>query len=282
MSTALPPFRFRLALSLGCVLVSALPALAAGGPKLVPHLAFYDLKLDRVKGSRPVSDVVGRLSLEFTGDACSGYATRFRQVTRIVDADSGARTTDLKSESWEAGDGSSYRFRIVTEVNGREVQQSEGKADRAADGGISVDLRRPSPSRSDMAGEAVFPTAHVARMVETARSGGRLLETRLYDGSENGERLFDTTALIGARVPAEGRKVEESAGKVGLAEVPRWPVTVSYFEPGAGERTPVLVMSYDLFENGISAALRLDFGEFTLKGEMTRLDLLPPKGTCDR
>jgi hypothetical protein len=250
--------------------------------RLVPHRAVYDLQLDRVRGSKPVSDVRGRLTLEFMGDACEGYATKFRQVTRIVDADGSPRLTDLRSTTWESGDGATYKFQIATEVNGSVVQQSEGVAERAGDGGISIDVRRPAPARADMAGEAVFPTSHVGRLIQTARSGGRLLEVRLYDGSETGEKMFDTTGIVGARVAPDGRKVEETAVKAGLADVPRWPVTISYFEPGPGERTPVLVMSYDLFENGISGSLRLDFGEFTLKGEMSRLEILPAKGTCAR
>ncbi len=29
-----------------------------------------------------------------------------------------------------------------------------------------------------------------------------------------------------------------------------------------------------MFENGVAGALKLDFGEFSLKGEMTRLEML--------
>jgi EipB-like len=34
------------------------------------------------------------------------------------------------------------------------------------------------------------------------------------------------------------------------------------------------VLSFDLFENGVSGALKLDFGDFALKGELKRLELL--------
>ena len=58
----------------------------------------------------------------------------------------------------------------------------------------------------------------------------------------------------------------------------RWPVTLSYFEPGIGERTPLYVMSFDLFENGVSGPLTFDFGDFSMKGTLTKLEMLPESG----
>jgi hypothetical protein len=34
------------------------------------------------------------------------------------------------------------------------------------------------------------------------------------------------------------------------------------------------VLSFDMFENGVAGALKLDFGEFSLRGEMKRLEIL--------
>jgi hypothetical protein len=250
---------------------------AAEAARLAPHRVVYELKLDRTRGNKPVAEATSRLSLESTGDACAGYATKFRQVTRLVDADGQPRLLDLKSEAFESGDGVTYKFRIATEgEGGRTIQESEGVAERASDGGISIDLRRPTPTRSDMEGEAIFPSTHMRRLVEAGRNGDRVLEVRVYDGSDGGEKVYDTTAIIGAPVPESGRPPEAKATEAGLSGMRRWPVAVSYFEPGPGERTPVLVMSYDLYENGVSAALRLDFGDFTLRGEMARLEMLPP------
>ena len=65
-----------------------------------------------------------------------------------------------------------------------------------------------------------------------------------------------------------------------MAAMPHWPVTLSYFSPGEGERTPVYVLAFDLYENGVSGALRLDYGEFSLKGELSRIDLMPESKDC--
>jgi hypothetical protein len=61
-----------------------------------------------------------------------------------------------------------------------------------------------------------------------------------------------------------------------LKDTRRWPVTVSYFEAGSDQQTPIYTLGFELFENGISRDLTLDYGDFRLKGAMTTLDILPP------
>ena len=63
----------------------------------------------------------------------------------------------------------------------------------------------------------------------------------------------------------------------------RWPVTISYFEqqdegkPRIGEQTPVYAIAFELYENGISRALMLDYSDFTLSGKLTSLELKKAK-----
>ena len=62
----------------------------------------------------------------------------------------------------------------------------------------------------------------------------------------------------------------------------RWPVTISYFEQGSaktGEQTPAYAIGFELYENGISRALTLDYGDFTVSGVMSQLEL-KDAGAC--
>jgi hypothetical protein len=106
------------------------------------------------------------------------------------------------------------------------------------------------------------------------------MEARVYDGAPDGRKVYDTLAVIGS--PVKGAdKLEEAVQKPELSAMTRYPVTVSYFEAGTGERTPAYVLGFDLYENGISRALRLDYGSFALRGDLKSLELL--KSTpCNR
>ena len=54
-------------------------------------------------------------------------------------------------------------------------------------------------------------------------------------------------------------------------------MTISYFDPGRKDQGPSYTLAFELYENGVSRALQFDYGDFSLGGEMTSLDLLPTK-----
>jgi hypothetical protein len=137
-----------------------------------------------------------------------------------------------------------------------------------------VAIARPKKDRLDVSADVLFPSAHMRKLIEAAQAGGSLLAVKVYDGSDDGLKVYDTLSVIGRKIEDSGRQPEEPAVKAGLDKVERWPVTVSYFTEGTGERVPVYTVSFDLFDNGIIGALKLDYGSFVLKGEMKQLDVL--------
>ena len=88
--------------------------------------------------------------------------------------------------------------------------------------------------------------------------------------------MFNTLTVIGREIAADEKKPDDAAaGKSALASLKRWPVTISYFEQGSksGEQTPVYAIGFELYENGISRALQLDYGDFVVSGMMSQLEL---------
>ncbi len=247
---------------------------------LAPHRAVYDLALASSANDKLIEQAKGRIAFEFTGSACEGFTLKSRQVTQLSDGEGEAKLSDVRMNTWEDGKGAGFRFKNQTKNGPAITEQAEGKAERESGGEISVKLQRPRPLRLDLDGVAVFPSTHTRMLIESAKSGENFFSTRVFDGSEGGNKLFEAVAVIGKEVPVgSALRVDDVMKKAGLQELKRWPVTISYYEPGKGEKTPIYVMSYDLFENGISASLKFDFGGFTLSGALTTLDLLPLK-TC--
>ncbi|HEY9360326.1 MAG TPA: DUF1849 family protein, partial [Xanthobacteraceae bacterium] len=65
-----------------------------------------------------------------------------------------------------------------------------------------------------------------------------------------------------------------AAGKEALASLKRWPVTVSYFDKTArDDQAPVYSIRFEVYENGVSRALMLDYNDFAISGELTSLEL---------
>ena len=88
--------------------------------------------------------------------------------------------------------------------------------------------------------------------------------------------MFSTLTVIGRELAPDEKKPDDAAaGNAALAGLKRWPVTISYFEQSgnSGEQTPVYSIGFELYENGISRALVLDYGDFVVSGVMSQLDM---------
>lgn len=267
-----------------CLSVLTAPAAAAGtaavADALVPHRAVYDLKLAKSEGSSGLASANGRMVFEVKGSACRGWTVNFRFVTDSTDSEGRSRLTDLRSSTYESGDGRLFRFENRNYVDARVVEESAGEARRERSA-IKVTLTKPKHRVFEIDGSALFPTQHLITMIEAAQQGRRLLQKIVYDGSENGDKVYDATAVIGAAHDGGAdAKGEAVVLRTSLAQSPQHAVTVSYFERGtqrSGEATPDYAMSFRLYPNGVSRRLRLDYGDFVLEGRLVDLKLDRPQ-----
>lgn len=245
---------------------------SAGRVVLAPHRAVYDLALDPSKAAASVESARGRIAFDFTGDACEGYALSFRQVTQLNSSENGPRTIDARTTSFEAGDGANYRFKTESSTGPGPAEIVDGTAQKAA-GGYEVKLRAPTTETHRETTDALFPNAQMKAVIEAARAGKTTLNVRLYDGANSGKEVYDTLSVIGKQIDA--KPTEAPLQRPEFEHLARWPVTISYFKVGSGETTPSYTIAFELYENGVTGAVRLDYGSFALRGTLTRLDLLP-------
>ena len=258
------------------------PTLAASGPgaiTLVPHRAIYDLTLGQSHGQRAIESVRGRILYDFSGSPCDGYALQFRQVSELDNGEGKVSLSDLRAVTWEDASAKNFRFNSENFVNQEIVDSVDGRAERDADR-LAVKLSKPKRETFNLDRDMVFPTEHIRRTIEAALAGRTILEFPVYDGSETGQKVYNTMTVIGREIPpGEKTPTDAAARKAELKGLRRWPVTISYFDKnkkakeGSGEQTPAYSIAFDLYENGISRALTLDYGDFTVKGEMTQLDI---------
>ena len=146
----------------------------------------------------------------------------------------------------------------------------------------AVDLAKPERKVLDIDASVVFPTEHMVRVIAAARAGKTILDFPVYDGSETGEKVYDTLTVIGQKLdPKDPRRPDAAADEPKLADVPRWPVTISYFEKTkkakVGEQTPDYAIGFELYENGISRNLSLDYNDFVAVGKLTSLEIKDAK-----
>ncbi|MGA7490509.1 MAG: cell envelope integrity EipB family protein [Xanthobacteraceae bacterium] len=247
--------------------------------ELASHRAVYDLTLAETRGNSPAMSARGRILYDFSGSACDGYALQFRQVSELDNGEGKVTLSDLRSTTWEDGAATKFIFKSQNYLNETLIDTVDGQADRQPDK-VVVNLRQPERKTFELEPTMAFPTDHMRRILGAARAQKSILEAPVYDGSEKGEKVYNTTTIIGREIaPNERVPTDAAAGNQALAGLKRWPVTVSYFDRAAvsGDQAPVYAIKFELYENGISRALVLDYNDFAISGKLTSIEVRDTK-----
>jgi hypothetical protein len=253
---------------------------AAGeGIVLAPHRAIYDMTLAEARGGAGVTQVTGRMVYELTGSACEGYTQNMRFVTNMTNQNGAAVISDLRSSSWEDAGGKRFRFNSSQFRDDKATEATAGDATRAPTvSDVKVELSKPAKKDLSLRMGVYFPIQHSIALLEAARSGKATFRANLFDGSEKGEKVYDTVSFIGRVQPAGGnRKLPGLKDGERLDQLPAWPVSIGYFEPGSDKKdaVPVYELMFLFFENGVSRKLFIDYGEFAIQGEIKEIVFLP-------
>jgi hypothetical protein len=260
------------------LLASSSVALAQTSPvlPLVGHRAAYDISLVDASGSTPSSAqtpvaATGLIAYEFHGSACEGYTSNFRQMTEMERSEGEPVSMQVNAMSFEEANWKSMHFQIDSQ-GAQDTPPVVGTATRGADDDLRVVLTKPKAQTLDFGHEVLFPTQHIEHLIEAAKNGGGPLQARVYDGSDTGAKIFVTMSVIGKEAT---KPTEDAQTASALSGIRRWPVVISYFNEATTDAPPEYTLSFDLYENGVSGSLKLDYGAFALNARLRKLEILP-------
>ena len=250
---------------------------AVGFEILAPHRAVYDLKLDDASERSGIDSVAGRIVYEVTGNECDGMSIRYRFVTNISTG-SESYKTDQQTSTFESPDGKEFTFLTKSFVDERPESVVKGTAIRTGEG-VKVDISEPEERRLELP-SAIFLSTHLVDIIEAGRNGETFLKRDIFDGSDQADEVVASSTVIGkAKTIAKPFDGEDEAAVKPFSGREAWPVTISYFNLGqsnAAESLPVYEASFLLYPDGISRRLVMRYPDYSLIGEITSLEMLPP------
>ncbi|MGL3605619.1 cell envelope integrity EipB family protein [Rhizobium sp. G187] len=272
------PLRLALGATLALLVIPAGYDAHAAPTGLVPHRAVYDIVLKEASDRSGIESMRGRMVYEFNGSSCKGFSTEFRFVTRI-DMGDGVRVTDQRSSTFE--DLAQGRFRFDNKSFTDDQLDKDVTGDAADTGGkVKIELTGPDKRGLEVAASR-FPAEHMLEVIARAHRGERIFESRIFDGSEDGDQTFLTTTIVGRpQKPSKTDPEVEAAAELATADY--WPVSIAYFnDQSTGDQEPIYNQSFKLYENGVTRDLTLDYGDFVLAGKLTKLEVLGnPEADC--
>ncbi|MEQ9520139.1 MAG: cell envelope integrity EipB family protein [Parvibaculum sp.] len=262
------PFVARNVLS-GLILVGASPAHAI---ELASHRAVYDLELERSKSSADIGGLSGRMVLEWVGTSCEGYTLNQRLVTQVADTDGGVAVRDLRLTTWESGDGDEFRFELQQFLNGALAETISGEATRDGSDTGAV-FTQPQNTKLALPQSVIFPSEFLRGLVSAALAGRSLETAQVFEGAET-DRFFEVSSFIGKERTGTGDVQDLPGDGKELVGARAWSVQVSYFNGEDLQGLPEYQVSYQMFANGVSSDMLLDYGDLVIKGRLVELDYI--------
>jgi EipB-like len=268
-----------------CFCASALSVFAltnfSVAASLAPHRAFYVLEADRLDDKGGITAIAGKLAYEITGNDCDGYSVNYRIANRYVQGEGAPQTQDIRMTSFENGDGSELDMRQKSYNNGTLDMEMRVKASKPKTGGVgSGELEAKENKTFEIQADAVFPTAFQKQLMRDAAKGETRSAAVVFEGSDD-QKSTRAVGFIGSKKPAGKIEMGADAATLdSLNKLPLWPVTVSYYSLEAkGDEQPTYTASFNMLENGVSTDLVLDYGSYSLKGKLEKIEMLKVE-TC--
>lgn len=234
-----------------------------------PHRAYYKMSLGAAASDSGVVDVEGRMAFEWRAD-CDGWVVEQRYAMRYHRAEAGPSETDTRYTAWESKDGKRYRFFVTNKRAKGEPTKIEGFASHPGPGtGGTGAARFTEPEETDfvLPGGTMFPSAHTFALIDAALAGKKFFAAPMFDGSEV-EGAASVSAVIGLAKTPEKTSDPLLSGQY-------WPIRMAFFPPEGDASQPDYEMTLDMQVNGVSRGLVLDYGDFTVKVELTNLEAIP-------
>jgi EipB-like len=255
----------------------------AASAELAAHRALYELSPSRVDHVATVVPMDGRLAYELTGSACDGYTVNYRIANRFQDPEKGEKIVDTQLKVFEAADGSLLDVQEQQVANNEDVPAQHLSVTRSNLGEVGVGkITSPDALDFSLAADVLFPSALEIKLLNEAAQGITHDASLVFDGSD-GQKVLKAITFIGKKRPPGTFAADHANAELNpLAGLSSWPMSTSYYPTeGAESDTVSYQASFNMYENGVSSELVFEYGQYALKGKLTKLELLKSQ-PCDK
>jgi hypothetical protein len=237
---------------------------------LAPHRAIYSMVLSSARPGSGIAGASGAMTYEF-GDACDGWTVENKTILNFAYNEGANVATVWDFSTWESKDGLRYRFRVRNVRDGQTTEEIDGTATLKGKGQAgTATFALPAPQTKNLPRGTLFPTEHTVRLVESGMAGKPILLRTVFDGTGM-EGPFSVNAVIGQPQQGSGTSEVDSP----LLKVPSWHMDMAFFPVGSKEANPDYEVGLRYLSNGIARDILQNFGNFSIKGKLERIEPLP-------
>ena len=245
-----------------------LPATVLASP-LASYRAIYDVRLAQKHGDSGLAGISGRIVYKFQ-KVCGGWVLQQESAMELQLAEGGSVSDYTAFSSWEADDGSRYRYSLSR--NKDPEQTILGDASMGVNGGVAS-FQKPEVAQFNLPKGALFPVAHTKEMIARAEKGETQFNAITFEGTE-----VEGVKLISAFISKLSRANDENSNNLSVGELadrPGWMVHIAYFDPEIPTPEPIYEIEVDLLDNGIAKRWLLGYGSYGAEMILKKVESIP-------
>lgn len=231
--------------------------------KILPHRAYYTVKLEKANKDSSVENTDGRMIVELTHD-CDGWTLR-QESASVIDLK--AQPSEMMRSVYtakESEDGKTLNFKTERVFNEQTKDSVEGVAGFTEKGG-TITYKSPEVTEIKMKEGTLPPIAHMKKLIEMAASGNKAYSIQVFDGS-----FFGNPVLINADL--EGK---QSSCNITDNKAPVYPMNLAVFAMPSTASNPNFEISQNMGSNGVMCSYKINFGDYSVKGTLDKVEFLP-------
>ena len=262
------------------------------------HRVIYQMNLAKASSGASIQAAKGQMFYRFQV-SCKDWEVETRVFLRLTHAMQDG-TEDVETtwtyESFEDFSADRFRFDVEHRHNGSLLEALAGNAWRTVRGMTAT--YETGDDDKTMPVSAMFPTAHLASVLERARQGETNFSDVVFDGASTQNPYRVNVFVVGRvmalsddkktkpKIIAGSRQVpvilstSDAFNKASLGQLPKspvWRVRLAYFPVENANDLPEFEIEVDFREDGVAQRIIQDFGDFQLNLTPIQFEALAQK-----
>ena len=256
-------------------MASPLVASAPTKSPITPHIAYYKVKIEKVSKGIPISDLNGIMVLKMD-NVCDGWIIEQKSSSKAeLGSNIGEeQEQDLDSQYnvWESNQGNKLSFFSRRIHNKEEMLDIAGDSETKKNNTL-INFNKPEALNMKTTSAILFPIKHLEKQIKAMNDGTKSISTLVFDGSSFGEPVKITTAF-----GTTAAKISVQDNNKKLHEIEAYPLNMSVF--GANSDKPSFEIKQQMSKSGIMSSYLIDFGTYSLRGQLVKVEYLNDKKKC--
>lgn len=232
---------------------------------ILPHRAFYSVKLESATKDSSVSNTDGRMIIELSHD-CDGWTLKQESASFIDLKSNESEVMRSVYTARESEDGKILNFSTERVFNEETKDSVKGSAVFTENGG-TISYQSPEMKYLKMSKGTMPPIAHMKKLIQSAQEGEKNYSVPVFDGSFYGNPV-QIDAFIGG---------EKGNCKITSVEETVYPMSLAVYAMPSNASNPNFEIQQNMGNNGIMCSYKINFGDYTVKGTLDRVEMLPNK-----